>query len=76
MIDTNVFISSFFGGNPRKIIDQDPDDSKFIECAVALKCNAIISGDKHLTAVEQYMGIKIVTPSVFLAKQAPGLSES
>ena len=126
VIDTNVFVSSFFGGNPRKIIDlwksghvtlclskpivdeyvqvlrrlglqdeqeleellslfasgfhliftattpqlhivaADPDDNKFIECAVALKADCIISGDKALIEIKDYMGIKIVTPKDFL----------
>jgi len=126
VIDTNVFVSSFFGGNPRKIIDlwkmgklvlclsskiideyvevlrrlglqgedeleellslfaegfnniymastpslsvvrDDPDDNKFIECAVAAKARYVISGDRHLKAIEKYMGIKIVSPKDFL----------
>jgi hypothetical protein len=126
VIDTNVFVSSFFGGNPRKvtdlwksgrltlclsssiieeyidvlrrmglqddheleelldlfshgfhsiftaktpvlkIIDKDHDDDKFIECAVALKAEYIISGDKALTEVEKYMNIKILNPKQFL----------
>jgi putative PIN family toxin of toxin-antitoxin system len=125
VLDTNVFISSFFGGNPRSIIDlwkdgrltlclsqdvideyievlgrlglnnrpeleellklfatgfrivfttrtpeihvvTDPDDDKFIACALALKTGHIISGDKALVDVRQYQGIKIVTPREFL----------
>ena len=126
VVDTNVFVSSFFGGNPRKIVDlwksgqltlclsrpiideyvevlqrlglknerelsellslfahgfhvlfsaktpelhlveKDPDDDKFIECAVALKADFVISGDKALIAVQDYMGIMIVTPKKFL----------
>ncbi len=126
VIDTNIFVSSFFGGNPRKIIDlwknekitlclsnaifdeyidvlhrigmkdedeleellslfsrgfsilfttktpkikiikDDPDDDKFIECAVALKANAIITGDREILAIKEYMGIKILTPRQFL----------
>ena len=126
VVDTNVFISSFFGGNPRKIIDlwksgqitlclsgpiieeyinvlrrmglqderemedllslfshgfhvlfttktpnlnvieKDPDDDKFIECAVALKSKRIISGDKALREIENYMGIQIQSPKQFL----------
>ena len=126
VVDTNVFVSSFFGGNPKKIIDlwktgqivlcisgviideyievlrrlglqdeleleelleifssgihvifaaetpklnivsKDPDDNKFIECAVALKAAAVISGDKALISVKDYMGIKILTPTEFL----------
>ena len=126
VVDTNVFVSSFFGGNPRKIVDlwksgqltlclsrpiineyievlqrfglknerelsellslfahgfhvlfsaktpelhlveEDPDDDKFIECAVALKADFIISGDKALIAIQDYMGISIVSPKAFL----------
>ena len=126
VIDTNVFVSSFFGGNPRKIIDfwkkgkiilclskdildeyidviqrvglkdeneieellslfakglnilfttktpdiravkDDPEDDKFIECAVALKAETIITGDKALRAIKEYMGIGILTPQQFL----------
>lgn len=126
VIDTNIFVSSFFGGNPRKIIDlwknekitlclssaildeyidvlrrigmkgeseleellslfsrgfnilfttktpkiriikNDPDDDKFIECAVALKADAVITGDGEVLAVKEYTGIKILTPQQFL----------
>jgi uncharacterized protein len=126
VIDTNVFISSFFGGNPRKVIglwkkgaitlclskpileeytevllrmglkntremaellqlfadghhllfttktgkfnivEKDPDDNKFIECAVALKAQWIVSGDKALLEVERFMGVQIVAPKEFL----------
>jgi putative PIN family toxin of toxin-antitoxin system len=126
VIDTNVFVSSFFGGNPRKIIDlwksgyiflclsksivdeyiqvlrrlglqneleleellslfasgfhiiftaatpelhivaADPDDNKFIECAVAVEADFIVSGDKALAEIKDYMGIKLVTPKDFL----------
>ncbi len=126
VVDTNVFVSSFFGGNPRKIIDlwktgelilclsapivdeytavlgrlglegedelgelldllargrhllfaaktprlsivaADPDDDKFIECAVALKAEVIITGDRALKAVGNYMGIRILSPREFL----------
>jgi putative PIN family toxin of toxin-antitoxin system len=127
VVDTNVFISSFFGGNPRKIIDlwksgeitlclskpiideyievlrrlelqnekeidellslfahgfhvvftaktqelhiveKDPDDNMFIECAVALKAEFIITGDKALKEIQEYMNTKIVNPDEFLS---------
>ncbi len=126
VIDTNVFISSFFGGIPREIINQwkdghillclsqeiieedleilhrldlkdkneirkltklfaegyhsafsaktpsiaiveeDPDDNKFIECAVALDCKIIVSGDKHLKNVKKYIDIDIMSPKQFI----------
>lgn len=126
VIDTNVFVSSFFGGNPKKITDlwlkgkitlclsgpimdeyidvlqrmglgndreleelialfasgynilftaktpslqvveKDPHDDKFIECAVALKAGCIITGDRALRSVGKYHGISIMTPAEFL----------
>jgi putative PIN family toxin of toxin-antitoxin system len=126
VVDTNIFVSSFFGGNPRKIIDlwkrgninlclskdildeytevlqriglenereieellslfakgvniifttrtpeikvvkDDPEDDKFIECAVALKAEVIITGDRAIKTLGEYMGIKILTPQQFL----------
>jgi len=129
VIETNVFVSSFFGGNPRKIVDMwkqgkltlclsreivseyttvldriglenqkelkeifslfargmhsvfsgktpvlkvvidNPDDDKFIECAVALKDEYIISADKDLLEVSEYMGIKILNPREFLDRE-------
>lgn len=129
VVDTNVFVSSFFGGYPRKVIDlwkkgeialcltspivqeyvevlsrmglvgepeledlldlfrknfnalftaktpkievvRDPDDNKFIECAVALKADCIVSGDRDLTVLKNYMGISILTPKQFVLKFA------
>jgi putative PIN family toxin of toxin-antitoxin system len=126
VIDTNIFVSSFFGGKPRKIIDlwkagkitlclsnaildeyidvlrrvglreedeleellslfsrglnllfttktpkirvikNDPDDDKFIECAVALEAHTVITGDREVLTIKKYMGIRIVTPQEFL----------
>jgi len=49
-----------------RIIKKDPDDDKFLECAVALKAQIIISGDKYVTDIKEYMGIKIYSPAGFL----------
>ena len=128
VIDTNVFISSFFGGIPREIINlwkegdivlclsqsiveeyievlnrlglkdknelfkliklfaegynsvfaantpelnvvkNDPDDNKFIECAVELESKVIVSGDKHLREVRKYIDIEIISPREFIER--------
>jgi len=47
---------------------EDPDDDKFIECAVAGKCNTIISGDKLLLKLSRYHGVTILTPRNFVEK--------
>ena len=38
---------------------RDPDDDKFISCAVDAKCFYIVSGDKDLLTLEEYEGIEI-----------------
>jgi len=47
---------------------EDPDDDKFIECAVAGKCETIISGDKHLLKLSGYQGVIIMNPRNFVEK--------
>ena len=44
---------------------RDPDDNKFIECAVDAKCLYIVSGDKDLLVLKRYEGIEIVTVAEF-----------
>ena len=45
---------------------RDPEDDKFIECAVDANCIYIVSGDKDLLSVKEYEGIQIVTVADFL----------
>ncbi|MFA6010829.1 MAG: putative toxin-antitoxin system toxin component, PIN family [Desulfobacteraceae bacterium] len=44
---------------------EDPDDDKFIECAVAGDCKIIVSGDKHLLKLTGYKGITVLSPRAF-----------
>jgi len=41
---------------------EDPDDNKFLECAIAGNCDIIVSGDKHLLKLRAYQGIEILKP--------------
>jgi len=49
---------------PEKVCE-DPDDDKFIECALSGKVRLIVSGDKHLLKQSGYKGIRIITPRKF-----------
>ncbi len=48
-------------------IEDDPEDNRYLECAVEGQADFIISGDHHLTDLGNYQGIKIVNPAIFLA---------
>ena len=49
-----------------RVVEADPDDDKFIECALHAKAGFLVSGDKHLLDIERFEGIRIVTPGKFL----------
>ena len=46
----------------------DPDDDKFIACAIAGKTNIIISGDGHLLKVDGFRNIRVYKPREFVDK--------
>ncbi len=52
---------------------EDPDDDKFLECAIVGKCPVIISGDAHLLKLVEYRDIRILNPRAFLEKYGPVL---
>ena len=47
---------------------RDPDDDKFIGCALDARARYIISGDKDLLEVEEYQGVKIIAAHNFCQK--------
>ena len=51
------------------VIAEDPDDDKFLSCAVTANAMAIISGDPHLLALSSYRYIPIMTPAQFLEQK-------
>ena len=50
-----------------RVIQRDPADNKFLECAVAGKASVIISGDKDLLSLGRYRQVHIQSPAQFLA---------
>lgn len=50
------------------IASRDPDDDKFIECALDASALYIISGDKDLLSLEKYRGVKMITAADFVAQ--------
>jgi putative PIN family toxin of toxin-antitoxin system len=61
-------------GSALNVVSEDPDDNKFLECAVEGKAEYLVSGDTHLLAVRQYQGIQVLSPAVFVAllNEQPG----
>lgn len=47
-------------------VKKDPDDDKFIAAAIEGKADYIVSGDKPLLNIKEYMGIKIISPKDFM----------
>lgn len=47
-------------------ICEDPDDDKFLACAIASGAKYVVSGDKHLLKVTGYRSIEVLTPRKFV----------
>ena len=47
-------------------VSRDPDDDKFISCAMDGKCLYFVSGDSDLLSFGKYEGIEILTVADFL----------
>ena len=50
--------------NKLDIIKEDLDDNVIIECGVESNSAYIITYDKHLLNLKEYLGIKIITPEI------------
>jgi len=48
------------------IVKEDPDDNKFLECAIEGEADFIVSGDRHLLSLQEYEGIKILKITQFI----------
>ena len=49
-------------------VSRDPDDDKFISCAVDAKALYIVSGDKDLLEIGRYRFVEILTAAEFCAQ--------
>lgn len=49
-----------------EVIEEDSDDDKILEAAVAGKADCIVSGDSHLLDLEEHREIPIYSPNKFL----------
>ena len=54
-------------GESLSVIERDPSDNRYLECAVAGEAEYIVSGDRHLLNLKEYRGIQIFNPREFLA---------
>ena len=48
-----------------QVIDEDVEDNKILECALAAGADIVVSGDKHLLELGKFKRIKILTPREF-----------
>ena len=44
----------------------DPDDDKFLACAIASRTKLIVRGDKHLLDISGYKGVTALKPRAFV----------
>ena len=61
-----VFVNIIEAQEKIKIVKDDPDDDKIIECALASNSDYLITYDRHLLKIKEYKSIKIITPEEML----------
>jgi hypothetical protein len=49
------------------VIEKDPPDNRYLECAIAAGASYIVTGDDHLLGLKEYRGVAILNPTEFLA---------
>jgi predicted nucleic acid-binding protein len=49
----------------------DPNDDHVIATALAVKAEAIVTGDKDLLALGEYQAVRIITARAFLTELVP-----
>lgn len=52
---------------------EDPDDDKFLACALAAGAPVVVSGDKHLIRVSGWSGIEVLRPRQFCERHLASL---
>jgi len=50
------------------VVSDDPDDDRILECAAAAGSDYLVTGDKHLLRLKNFLNIRIVNPRDFLAE--------
>ena|SRR5437899_1315446 len=50
------------------VLEADPSDDRYLECAVEGEAEFIVSGDRHLLDLEEYQGIEILSPRAFMQR--------
>jgi predicted nucleic acid-binding protein len=64
LVNARAFPSAMLEGQ----VCADPDDDKFVACAVASGAGTIVSGDKHLLAASGCRGIEALRLRAFLER--------
>jgi uncharacterized protein len=57
MVDFSTFTKRIWVSRRIHVVKDDPDDDKFIECAVECSAKFIVSGDKHLLKKRNIKGL-------------------
>jgi hypothetical protein len=54
------------------VVQNDPSDTMYLECALEGRADAIITGDKHLLTLKEYASIPILRPDQWLHSRRTG----
>ena len=58
------------------LIQEDPDDNRYLIAAMEGRADTLMSGDKHLLNLREYRSVRIITAADFLNQTRIGNNES
>lgn len=58
-----------------RVVDEDPEDDKFLAAALAGGAGWLVTNDRHLLGLDPYRSVRIVTPPAF-AERMPAREET
>ena len=62
------FVETVHVRRPLVVVHRDPDDNKFVECAVAGRARYLVTGDRDLRDLKSYRRVTVLTVGQFLER--------
>lgn len=69
--DLLPFVETVQAKKRLRVVRRDPEDDKFLECALAGRAEYLVTGDRDLLELGSYRGVRILTVGEFLDQIRP-----
>lgn len=69
VVTNYAFVATVVKARPiEPVVLRDPDDDAVLACAIAARCEVVVSGDSDLLDLKQHEGLRIITATELLTE--------